>query len=309
MEGYTDSAWRQLARQNGADVVYTEFISSDAIGRNARTAVRKMAFDPSEQPVICQIFGRDPEYLAAAAKEIERRGFAGVDLNFGCPARKVVSGGMGVALLRDPRYARELIERVLAAVTIPVSVKLRASIRKERPEVTPGAERVTAVELVEAIADLPVAAIMVHGRSFEQGFTGSVDYDIIRGVKERFRGLVLANGGIQTTADAIRLLEKTGVDGVGVARGAVGRPWFFRDLRAALAGHEPEPHPWAEVERTILTHATLVVQSEGERGLLELRKHLSHYIRGVPGGGEIRARLVRASTVADIRSALAEVNQ
>lgn len=296
MEGITDSPARLISREHGADVVYTEFISSDAIGRNAQRALEKMRFDPREQPVICQIFGRDPDYFAQSAKEIERRGFAGIDLNFGCPARAVVGSGMGVALLRDPAYARRLIESVLDSISIPLSIKVRASIRKERKEIQPGADRNTALDLIEAIHDLPVAAIMVHGRSFEGGFTETVDTKMIAAVKERFAGIVLANGGIRTAEDAERLLQQTGTDGIGVARGAQGNPWIFRQIRQRLNGR-PETMPdWREIQTVMREHADRMLQLKGPHGLLELRKHLAWYVRGLPGAAELRRQLVRVST-------------
>lgn len=307
MEGYTDAVFRLLAREQGADVVYTEFVSSDAIAHRGKTALAKLTFDPREQPVVAQIFGRDPAAFVVAAKEIQRRGFAGLDLNFGCPARKVIDSGAGVALLRDPQYARRLIASVLEVLTIPLSIKVRASIRKERKEIQPGADRATALDLVEAIRDLPVATVMVHGRSFEQGFSGGLDVAMIRAVKQRFPGLVLVNGGLRTAEDVLHLLTATGADGVGLARGALGRPWLFRQIRARLNGEDvPEPS-WAEVSAFAERHARLALAAKGERGLMELRKHLAHYATGLPRAATLRGRLVRAATLDEVRRALADV--
>jgi tRNA-dihydrouridine synthase B len=135
MEGVTDAPFRAMARRFGADVVYTEFISADAIIRHSQTALRKMVFGSSQQPVVCQIFGRDAETFRRAAQIVQTHGFAGLDLNFGCPARKVVGHGGGVALLRDPTYARKLIEAVLGELSVPLSIKVRTSIRRERRQV------------------------------------------------------------------------------------------------------------------------------------------------------------------------------
>ncbi|MBI3115649.1 MAG: tRNA-dihydrouridine synthase [Candidatus Kerfeldbacteria bacterium] len=308
MEGYTDSAFRLLAREQGADVVYTEFVSSDAIAHRGKTALAKLTFDPAEQPVVAQIFGRDPAAFVTAAKEIERRGFAGLDLNFGCPARKVIGSGAGVALLRDPQYARRLIESVLDVLTIPLSIKIRASIRAERREVAPDTEqRHTALDLIEAIRDLPVATVMVHGRSFEQGFSGGLDVEMIRAVKQRFPGLVLANGGLRTVEDVEHLLTATGADGVGLARGALGCPWLFRQIRAYLSGRDVPELSWPEIRAVAERHARQAVAAKGGRGLTELRKHLAHYATGQPRAATLRARLVRAATLDDVRRTLAEV--
>jgi tRNA-dihydrouridine synthase len=244
--------------------------------------------------------------FAKSAKEIEKRGFAGIDINFGCPARKVMGHGAGVALLRDPQYARRLIEAVLASTSLPVSIKVRTSIRKERKEVAPGIqERYTALDLLDAITDLPVAAVMVHGRSYEGGFTSAVDTDMIRQVKQRFPGVVLANGGIQTPDDAKRLLDATSADGVGIARGAQGRPWIFSQIRAHLTGKEIPQPSWNEIRETIFAHARLMEQTKGAWGLIEFRKHLAAYVRGIPGASRIRQQLVRVKELSDIQRALA----
>ncbi len=305
MEGVTDSAFRRLCREAGADVVYTEFISSDAIAHDAKSSFAKMAFDPSEQPVVCQIFGHDVAAFAKAAAEVQRRGFAGLDINFGCPAKKVVRHGSGVALLRDPQYARRLIEAALERITIPLSIKVRTSIRKERREVQPGcSDRYTALDLLEAIEDLPIAAIMVHGRSYEGGFSGEVDTAMIREIKARFSGVVLANGGITTPERVVTILEETGADGVGIARGSQGQPWIFHQARSLLTTGRFDPTDWTKVRTTALRHAELSEQAKGGRGLLEVRKHLAWYVRGFPGAAELRKKLVQFKNRAELESLL-----
>lgn len=306
MEGYTDSAFRQLAKRGGAAVVYTEFVSADAIGHGAKQVLDNLAFDPNEQPVVCQIFGRDLDMFKLAAREIERRGFSGIDLNCGCPARSVVGHGAGVALLRDPEYIRRLVVTLLENTTLPVSIKVRTSIRKERKEVAPGiAERYTALDMIEAIHDLPVAAIMVHGRSFEAGHAGAVDTGMIKAVKERFSGLVIANGGVRTPEDAARLLEQTGADGVAIARGAVGQPWIFKQVKDYLTNGGFEPETFEQIKMTIIEHATVALKTKGPRGLIELRKHLVGYIKGFAGASALRQQLVQVTTLDDIEQALA----
>jgi len=305
MDGVTDSAFRQICQTNGADVVYTEFISSDALMHNARKALEKMRYVESERPVICQIFGHDREAFVAAAKLVQAKGFDGIDINFGCPAKCVVRHGSGVALLREPHYCRELIESILDIVKIPLSIKVRTSIRKERKEVDPTCEdRVTALDLVAAIKDLPVAAIMVHGRSYEQGHKGGVDAAMIRQVKEGFPGLVLANGGIYSPKDAKRMLEETAADGVGIARGAQGQPWIFQQTADFLTNGSYEQPTWSTVVATMLEHLEMAVQAKGHHGLFEMRKHLAWYVRGFPGAADMRSRLVRAESIEEIRNLL-----
>lgn len=307
MEGITDSAFRRTAREYGADVVYTEFISSDAIDRSARTALAKMEYDPIEQPVVCQIFGRDVGAFKRAAKIVEARGFAGIDINFGCPARKVVRNGGGVALMRNPLFARRLIEVVLDAVRIPVSIKLRSSIRCERREIQPDCpDRYTALDVVEAISDLPLAAIMIHGRSFENPFAAEIDVTMIRAVQERFSGTVLANGGILTPEDAERMLNQTGAHGIAIARGALGKPWIFSRLRQALRPAEPHPDVYDRAIPTIILEHAQRAAKKDKRALVEFRKHLSWYIRGVNNAARLRARLSSVNTLDDVRQVVSQ---
>lgn len=309
MEGVTDVAFRTLCREQGADVVYTEFIAAEAIIHGGESVLKKMAHRDDERPVICQIFGKTPEAFSAAAQKVQAMGFDGLDLNFGCPARKVVSRGSGVALLREPQYARELIEAALEKITIPLSIKVRTSIRKESKDIAPGTqERSTALDLVEAIQGLPIAAIMVHGRQYEQGHQGEVDTAMIRAVKEKFPGLVLANGGVTHPERVKTILEETGADGVGIARGTWGQPWIFSQARQLLetGNYTPiEPEARAKIIRR---HAELLFEYKQAHGLLEFRKHFGRYIVGFPGAAELRARAVRVETLADVDAVIAAMH-
>lgn len=301
MEGVTDSAFRLLCRRHGADVVYTEFMAAEAITHGAKKVLEKMRYAAEERPVICQIFGKSPAAFAAAAKTIEDLGFDGVDLNFGCPARKVVSHGAGVALLRDPQYARQLVAAALERISIPLSIKVRTSIRKESKDADPGnPERYTALNLIEAIQGLPVQAVMVHGRGYEQGHSGDIDTDMIRQVKAAFPGTVLANGGITSPAGAAEMLSRTGADGVGIARGAWGQPWIFRQSREFLTTGTFTPTTTDDIVNTIVEHATLLHDLKGAHGLLEFRKHFGYYLSGFPGAAEWRRRAVTVTTLADV---------
>ena len=308
MEGVTDVAFRTLCREQGADVVYTEFLAAEAIVHGGPTVLKKMAYREDERPVVCQIFGKTPAAFATAAQKVQAMGFDGLDLNFGCPARKVVRHGSGVALLRQPQYARRLIEAALEKITIPLSIKVRSSIRKESKDIAPGStERSTALDLVEAIRDLPVTAIMVHGRGFEQGHSGKIDTDMIRRVKEDFPGLVLANGGITTPARVKTMLEETGADGVGIARGSWGQPWIFSQARQYLSTGSYQPVEWQVVASVIRRHAELLMEYKDAHGLLEFRKHLGRYISGFPGAAQWRAKAVRVETLADVEAVIKAV--
>ncbi len=304
MEGVTDEAFRVVCKRGGADVVYTEFVSSDALAYGAPSVIAKLNHRDEERPTVAQIFGKHPEAFAAAAKRVEQLGFDGLDINFGCPARKVVGSGSGVSLLRDPAYARTLVESALAATSLPVSIKIRASIRKERPSVAPHDEtRVTAIDFLQALRGLPIAAVMVHGRTAEAGHDGEVDHALIKQVKEIFPGVVLANGGILAPQDAVTMLERTGADGVGIARGAWGYPTIFSDIRGALGGQRVA----LTADEAMVLHAELAVTTKGRRGILEFRKHLAKYISGFPGAALLRRRAVSIESIDDVRAVIENI--
>lgn len=300
MEGVTDLAFRTLCREQGADVVYTEFVAAEAIIHGGKSVLQKLRHSESERPVICQIFGTSPEAFSAAAEKVQAMGFDGLDLNFGCPARKVVRRGAGVALLRQPSYARQLIETALEKITIPLSIKVRSSIRKESKDISQTEERSTALDLVEAIKGLPIQAIMIHGRGFEQGHSGEIDTAMIKAVKAKFPGLVLANGGITTPERVKSMLEETDADGVGIARGTWGQPWIFSQARQLLKQGSYVPLAPEAVATVIRRHAALLFEYKDTRGLLEFRKHFGHYIRGFPGAADLRARAVRVNSLPDV---------
>lgn len=301
MEGVTDSAFRTLCREQGADVVYTEFMAAEALVHGAPSMLKKMRFFEHERPIVCQIFGKTPESFAIAAQKVQELGFDGIDLNFGCPARKVVRHGSGAALLRQPHFARRLIEAALDKITIPLSIKVRSSIRTQTATENPDCqERSTALDLVDAICDLPVAAVMVHGRNFEQGHNGEVDTAMIRAVKEKFSGLVLANGGIMTPERVQSMLTETGADGVGIARGSWGQPWIFSQARQLLEHQRYHPTDQATIAAVIRRHARLLLETKGDHGLIEFRKHLARYTQGYRNASQIRRQAVMVATMNDV---------
>lgn len=306
MEGYTDTAFRRICRAQGADVVYTEFISSDAIARRAPAALRKLSFHESEQPVVCQIFGNDVAAFVSAAREVQARGFAGIDVNLGCPARKIVAKGSGVALMRNPEFARTLVSSIIDKVTIPVSIKIRTSIRAGYKGNDGQPSRHTALDLLAALHDIPIAAIMVHGRSFEEGFSGTLDVDMVRAVKQSTDAIVLANGGIHAPEDARAACEATGADGVGIARGCIGSPWLFRMTRASFSGKTPVAPSGHERLAVIQQHLGYMIDYGGSRGMLEFRKHLVRYLRGFDGASDARARAVRAESADEVLRIIAD---
>lgn len=337
MAGITDSAFRQICREFGADVVYTEMVSADGLYHNSKKTLEFLKFSQSEKPVVIQLFGKEPEKFTKAARICEGAGFDGIDINFGCPARKVVAHGGGVTLMRDLKKCREIIEAVMAGTKLPVSVKLRASILFFPPFIggeqeggnvlTPPALRaaspykgeakiVTALDFIRYMKDLPLAAVMIHGRRYEDYFSGPIDYQIIKAVKNEFsesalggQGVVLANGGINTPQDAKEMLDKTGADGLGLARGARGRPWLFKQIKDYLNSDKFQDLTIKQIQRVMLHHARLVFQTKNQHGIIELRKHLAWYITGWPKAKTIRDNLVRAEKISEIQQILTNYNQ
>ena len=312
MAGVTDTAFRQMCKRFGADVIYTEFASANALVYDNKKTRELIAYAPEEQPVVCQIFGNDPEMFFKSVKILETMGFTGVDINFGCPAYKVVKHGGGVSLMKNPKLCAEIVQAACAGSGLPVSIKIRASIKAgqdtkdkiegddELGKYECAVDVVTALDLVNAIRHLPAQAIMIHARSFEQPFDGEPNVDIISQVRTIWPRILLANGGIYSPEKAKEILEQTKADGVGIARGAWGRPWIFQQIKDYLASGQYQHLDWEEIKNTMLKHASLALTSKGTHGLLDLRKHLAWYVKGMPGAAETRAKLVHVNTVADV---------
>ncbi|MFA6215844.1 MAG: tRNA-dihydrouridine synthase [Patescibacteria group bacterium] len=295
MAGVSNSAFRQLNKSFGADVLYTEMVSADALYYSAKKTLALLKFEKSEKPIVCQLFGKRPEMFPAAVKIVEQAGFSGVDLNFGCPAKKVVAHGGGITLMRDLKHCRRLIEIVLENTKLPVSVKIRSGI-----------DGITALDFVKAISDLPVAALMIHGRPFKNPYGAPIDYEMIKKVKQAFPGLVLGNGGINQPEDAKLMLEKTGVDGVGLARGLYGQPWLFKQTKDYLKTGKYQELNFSQIKKVAIRHATLAEKAKGKQGIIETRKHLAWYVRGFAGAAELRAELVRVETIKQIKQILSK---
>ena len=293
MAGVSDSAFRQICKTFGADLVYTEVVSADALHYDSKKTLELLKFSKNEKPVVCQLFGKTPEMFIKAVKVVEKASFSGIDINFGCPARKVVAHGGGVTLMRDLGHCKNLIKTVLDNTTLPVSVKIRAGI-----------DEVSALDFLKAIKGLPVAAIMIHGRYFNSPFSGQVDLKMIKQVKQKFSGIVLGNGGINTPEDAKTMIEKTGVDGIGLARGLYGKPWLFEQIKSYLETGEYQEKNFTEIKKIALKHAKLAQNSKGERGMFEIRKHLAWYVKGVAGASELRNKLVRVKSVDEVEDIL-----
>ena len=300
MAGISDSAFRQICRDQGADVVYTEMTSVDGLYYDSKKTLEMLAFSKKEKPVVCQLFGKKPELFGKAAKVVEKTGFDGIDINFGCPARKVVAHGGGVTLMRDFDLCHSIIDATIKATKLPVSIKIRTSINKAKES----SEKVYAYDFLKKVSDLDIAAVMVHGRSYEQGFSGPVDIEQMKKIRAAYPGILLVNGGVIEPPDALELINKTKANGIGLARSVRGRPWLFRQVKElADKGKYIEPS-MDDIKKVIIKHSQAAFAAKQDHGIIEMRKHLAWYTKGFPGAKELRQKLVRVNTVDDIKNIL-----
>lgn len=320
MAGITDSAFRQICREHGADVVYSEMASVSALFFKPAKTLDLVKFSPEERPYVVQLFGKDPAHFAKAAQIVSQEVKPdGIDINFGCPAKKVFGHGSGCALMPQGKLAREIILAVCENTKLPVSIKIRAGVKDT-----------TALHFIENVKDLPFAAVMVHGRTYEGSFHAPVDFEIVEQIKKIIPDkIVLANGGINDPEDAKNILEKyQTIDGLGIARGAWGKPYLFQQIRDLLACH-PEldsgsnkdsrlpqgirfrvkpgmttDYDFKKIKEIMIRHAELIWKDKKETGMFEIRKHLVWYIKGFPGAADLRKQLVQAKSVSEIKAIL-----
>lgn len=300
MAGISDSAFRQICREQGADVVYTEMTSVDGLYYEGKKTLEMLKFVKKEKPIVCQLFGKRPELFKKAAQVLEKAGFEGIDINFGCPARKVVAHGGGVTLMRDFNLCRNIIQATINATKLPVSIKIRTSIKKTKD----GTQIIHAYEFLKKVSDLDIKAVMVHGRSYEQGFSGPVDFEAIKKIRSVYSGILLVNGGVIEPPDALELINKTQADGIGLARSVRGRPWLFKQIKELTKKEKYAEPSVAEIKKIILKHTRYAFQAKAEHGIIELRKHLVWYTKGFPRAKELRQKLVRVNTVNEIEKIL-----
>jgi tRNA-dihydrouridine synthase B len=308
MDGYTDSAFRQLVKEiEPRTLIFTEFVSADAIAYakgKARKVIEKIiAHSDLEVPLIGQIFGKIPENFAKAAKIMEELGLNGIDINMGCPARKVVGSGHGSALIKTPFLSVELVKAVRSATKLPLSVKTRLG--------TCHSENL--IEFCTALQEAGAEAITIHGRTVSQEYSGLADWNPIYELKKHLKIPVLGNGDIRSLDDfQQKLYDADGnvlLDGVMIGRGALGNPWIFSEIFAWLDGKQWSPLLLREKLPWIFRHAELLVETKGERvGMLEMRKHLASAIKGIPGASELRQRCVRVEKLCDVKEILDEIS-
>lgn len=316
LAGVSDRAFRRVCRACGAEMTVSEMVSAKALcyeqrqkGSKTRSVSGQLASVMADElPMAVQIFGCEPDFMAEAARMLEANDYVGcisevppsiIDINMGCPVRKVTGNGEGSALLKNPKLAGEIIRAVVGAVSLPVTVKIRAGW---------DAESINAAEVAKIAEDAGASMICVHARTREQMYEPGVDRSVIAAVKQAVSVPVLGNGDIYTAADALSMMDETGCDGVMIARGAMGNPWVFSEIRAALEGKTFTMPTAAERFEVALTQVREMIGEKGERiGVAEAKKHLSWYCHGMEGAAAARARLMQAASYDELAAILREM--
>ncbi|HEX6217830.1 MAG TPA: tRNA dihydrouridine synthase DusB [Sphingomicrobium sp.] len=299
MTGVTDLPFRRVVKRYGAGLTVGEMIASQAMVRETRQAMQKALWDPSEQPVSLQLAGCEPAVMAEAARLNEQRGAAIIDINMGCPVKKVVNGEAGSALMRDLPLAAKLIDATVKAVKIPVTLKMRMGWDHSN---------LNAPDLARIAEDLGVQMITVHGRTRCQMYKGSADWSFIRKVKEATSLPVIANGDICSLADAREALRQSGADGVMIGRGAYGKPWLLAQAMADLTdgGVRPDPSLDEQLDVILGQYQDMLSLYGTHTGVNLARKHLGWYTKGLPGSAEFRNKVNQQDDPAVVMAMLRE---
>lgn len=291
MEDVTDGSFRSLCKEFGADMTYTEFVNSDALVRSASKSLAKLTIGEAEHPIAAQIYGNDVESMARSAEIAEAQGPDLIDINFGCPVRKIAGRGAGSGMMRNVPLMVEITKRVVEAVKVPVTVKTRLGWDDESKNIE---------DIALRLQDVGISALTIHGRTRSQMYKGEADWTLIGAVKNNplMRIPIIGNGDITSAVGAREAFDRWGVDAIMVGRATFGRPWIFRDIKHYLATGEELLAPSVE-ERVAIScrHLALSVATKGERvGVLEMRRHLSCYFKGFPDFRDLRIRLVTSPT-------------
>jgi len=302
MEDITDPSFRCLCKLNGADFMYTEFISSDGLIRDGQKSVKKLDIYDFERPIGIQLYGHLTDAMVEAALIAETARPELIDINFGCPVKKIANRGAGAGMLRNIPLMIEMTEAIVRAVRLPVTIKTRIGWDEENRNI---------VEIAERLQDAGISALTIHGRTRAQLYKGSADWTLIGEVKNnpRMKIPVIGNGDIDGPVKAKEMFDRYGVDGIMIGRATVGRPWIFRDIRHFLDTGEILPEPTvSEKAGLALFHLEKSLEfKEGIRAIYEMRRHLSNYFRGLPHFRETRLKLLTSSEPDQIRQLINEI--
>ncbi len=306
MEDVTDIGFRRLCKRYGAAMVYTEFVSAEALVRDVKSTVSKLTISDDERPVGIQIYGRDVPQMVEAAKIVEQAGPDLIDLNFGCPVKKVAGKGAGAGMLRNIPLLLDITREVVKAVKVPVTVKTRLGWNSEELIIT---------ELAERLQDCGIEALTIHGRTRAQMYTGNADWSLIGEVKRnpRIHIPIIGNGDITTPEEARLAFERYGVDAVMIGRATFGHPWLFKEFRDYLDGNAPDDTLDLDAKIDILEEQLRinVERIDEYRGILHTRRHLaaSPIFKGIPDFRQTRIAMLRASTVDELTAILEECRE
>lgn len=297
MAGVTDLPFRKLCKEQGAGLICMEMVSAKAISFHNKNTEALMEIDKCENPVSMQLFGSEPELMARVAAEIEERPFDILDINMGCPVPKVVNNGEGSALLKNPELIVKIVKSVSSAIKKPLTVKVRIGFENEPVDI---------VDIAKRVEDAGAAAIAVHGRTRQQYYSGTADWDAIRRVKEAVSIPVIGNGDVDSPEKAEALIKETGCDGVMIGRAVRGNPWLFRELNHYLETGEKLSRPSVEeVREMILRHARMQIDLKGEfTGIREMRKHVAWYTAGMRHSAALRRETNLVSSYEELEKLL-----
>lgn len=301
MEDVTDIGFRRLCKRYGAAMVYTEFVSAEALVRSVKSTMNKLTISDDERPVGIQIYGRDVPQMVEAAKIVEEAGPDLIDINFGCPVKKVAGKGAGAGMLQNIPLLLDITREVVKAVKVPVTVKTRLGWNSDNLIIT---------ELAEQLQDCGIQALTIHGRTRAQMYTGQADWTLIGEVKRnpRIHIPIIGNGDITTPEEARQAFERYGVDAVMIGRATFGHPWIFKEIRDYLNGKEPDPELDFNRKLDILEEQLRinVERIDEYRGILHTRRHLAAtpIFKGIPDFRQTRIAMLRASTVDELMAIL-----
>ncbi len=304
MEDITETSFRLLCKKFGADFMYTEFISSDGLIRKGEKSIRKLYLLPEERPIGIQIYGHLVDVMAEAARMAEQSAPELIDINFGCPVKKIANRYAGAGMLRNIPLMIEMTSAVVEAVSVPVTVKTRLGWDENNKNI---------IEVTKRLQDAGISAITIHGRTRSQMYKGAADWTLIGEVKNNpeIKIPVIGNGDINSPQKAKEMFDRYGVDGIMIGRATFGRPWIFREIRHYLDAGELLPEPTvAEKADIALMHLDLSLKyKEGMRAIFEMRRHFSNYFKGIPHFRDTRLKLLTSTDVDEIKSIIQDIKQ